>query len=64
MAFNLDHNKDGDAFEDLGLIDFSNRKTHQTNLYVGYNWLHYLSQIIILLNKETDCSQLIDLIAA
>ena len=52
---------DAEAF---GIIDLRILKIRETNFFVHYNWLHFLSQIIIFNQKLIDTQPLIDLIAS
>ena len=36
-----------DYHKEFGLINFRRFIEHENNLPIGYNWLHYLTQIII-----------------
>ena len=37
------------VFKEFGIISFSNRVVREGNVFVNYNCLHFLSQIIVLL---------------
>ena len=36
-------------FKEFGIISFSDRVFREGNVFVNYNWLHFLTQIIVLL---------------
>jgi hypothetical protein len=46
-----DHDKEEAyaIFKEFGIISFSDRVVREGNVFVNYNWLHFLSQIIVLL---------------
>lgn len=48
--------------EEMGIIDLKVFEDRETNFFVHYNWLHFLTQIVLFLQKVTDVSQLLTLI--
>jgi len=48
--------------EEMGIIDLKVFEDRETNFFVHYNWLHFLTQIVLFLQKSTDVSQLVTLI--
>jgi hypothetical protein len=47
---------------DLGILDFKEGIKRETNFFVGYNWLHFLTQIIVAIHKKIDPTALIKII--
>jgi hypothetical protein len=56
-------NKDVTAeLDEMGIIDLKVYEDRETNFFVNYNWLHFIAQIVLFLQRTTDVSQLLVLI--